>query len=145
MKVIQQLSEDEFVVKMDETDLKKEPSVIVAHDYVAFSANQGFMVDGSVTPYGKFEGCASNWIKGRHIVQIGIRDMIDVVLPMLNKHEFCQPEHLVRDGKPVYKYGTSHLIFYEDGIEKIAIRKMDSDKYTIIDYETYKAIKNDEI
>ena len=147
MRVTKQLSEDEFVVKMDEADLNENDSVLVAHDYVMFSANQGYMVDTKLDfkPYGKYAGAASNWIKGRHQVQIGIRDMIAIVLPLLNKEPNCQPEHLVQDGKPVYTFNSSNLIFYEDGVKKIALRKMGDDKYTIMDYETYKAIKNGEI
>ena len=148
MKVEKQLSERQFVVSMDDEDLKMEDAIIVAHDYVSFSANHGYMVssDFQGIPNGKFAGAASNWIKGRHTVQIDIRDMVDVVLPMLTKHEYCQPQHLLSsDGKPAYTFSHSSLIFYENGVKKIAVKKMGSDKYAIMDYDTYCAIKNGEL
>jgi hypothetical protein len=37
MHIIKQLSEDEFVIKMDDYDLDKHDSVRIAHDYVQFS------------------------------------------------------------------------------------------------------------
>ena len=37
MHIIKQLSEDEFVIKMDDYDLRKHDVVRIAHDYVQFS------------------------------------------------------------------------------------------------------------
>jgi hypothetical protein len=41
MKIIKQLSEDEFVLKMEEHDLREMTSVKIAHDYVQIGANVG--------------------------------------------------------------------------------------------------------
>lgn len=38
MHIIKQLSEDEFVIKMDDYDLNKHDLVRIAHDYVQFSS-----------------------------------------------------------------------------------------------------------
>ena len=148
MKVIKQLAEDEFVVKMDEKDLDTTESFIVAHDYVMFSDNMGIMTcsdrfEGKLT--GKFKGGASNWIRCRSHVQIGIREMVDVVLPKLSQHEYCQQNHLFSDGKPCYIYDEGKIRYYENGKEMIAIRKRNSTEYIHIDKDTYDAIKNGEI
>ena len=148
MRITKQLSEDEFVVKMDESDLKDYESLTVAHDYVQFSQPYGYMLssdfDGKVK--GKFAGVASNWIKGYQSIQIDIRDMIEIVLPLLNKHPYCQPLHLVQDnGKPNYTCSSSKLVFTENEVRKIALRKMGEEKYSIVNFDTYRAIKNGEI
>lgn len=147
MRITKQLSENEFVVKMDESDLKEYESLVVAHDYVQFSQPHGYMLssdfEGKVT--GKFAGAALNWIKAYQSVQIDIRDMIEIVLPLLNNHPNCQPEHLVtKNGEPTYKWNSSKLVFTENGVKKIALRKMGEDKYSIVDFDTYQAIKNKE-
>ena len=70
---VRQLSEDEFVLKMEEHDLKEMTSVKIAHDYVQIGANMGIQVEcGDWKPYGKFASCVSNWIKGYFDIQINI-------------------------------------------------------------------------
>lgn len=144
MQVTKQLSENEFVVRMDESDLNMNESFIIAHDYVRFLDNSGIMTssDFEGTIYGKFAGAASNWIKARHETTISIRDFIEIVLPIVNANENCQKEHLKReDGSPLYTYHSCHLTFYENGVEKIALRRMGDTEYTIMDADTYRAIK----
>ena len=148
MQVTKQLSENEFVVRMDESDLNKNESFIIAHDYVCFFENAGIMASSDFEGkfYGKFAGAASNWIKARHETTIGIRDFIKIVLPRILENENCQENHLKReDGSPAYTYNDSHLTFYENGVEKIALRKMGDTEYTIMDAATYRAIKNGEL
>lgn len=146
MQVTKQLSENEFVIRMDESDLKNDERFIIAHDYVRFFDNAGIMAssdfEGKI--YGKFRA-ASNWIKARHETTIGIRDFIKIVLPRILENENCQEEHLsYENGNPAYAYTSSHLTFYENGVEKIALRKMGETEYTIMDAATYRAIKNEE-
>ena len=148
MQVTKQLSENEFVIRMEETDLIKNESFIITHDYVRFFDNAGIMTssdfEGKI--YGKFAGAASNWIKARHQTTIGIRDFIKIVLPIINGDKNCQQGHLVQeDGSPAYTYNGCHLVFYENGVEKIALRQMGSTEYTIMDAATYRAIKNGEL
>lgn len=148
MQVTKQLSENEFVIRMDESDLEKNESFIIAHDYIRFFDNAGIMTssDFEGKTYGKFAGAASNWIKARHETTIGIRDFIKIVLPRILENENCQEEHLSREnGTPAYTYNTCHLTFYENDVEKIALRKMGDTEYTIMDAATYRAIKNGEI
>ena len=108
MKIIKQLSEDEFVLKMEEHDLKEMTSVKIAHDYVQIGANVGIQVEnGDWKPYGKFATCASNWIKGYFDIQINIRKFIKVILPLFKRHKYCQEKHLLQeDRKPAYNWET---------------------------------------
>lgn len=145
MQVTKQLSENEFVIRMDESDLNKNESFIIAHDYVRFFDNTGIMASSDFKGdfYGKFAGAASNWIKARHETTIGIRDFIKIVLPRILENENCQEAHLSHEnGDPAYAYNSCHLTFYENGVAKIALRKMGETEYTIMDAATYSAIKN---
>lgn len=148
MQVTKQLSENEFVIRMDESDLNKNESFIIAHDYVRFFDNSGIIASSDFEGkfYGKFAGAASNWIKARHETTIGIRDFVKIVLPRILKNENCQEAHLSHEnGNPAYAYNSCHLTFYDNGVEKIALRKMGETEYTIMDAATYRAIKNGEI
>lgn len=143
MKVIKQLSEDEFVIKMDESDLSKESRMVVAHDYVQFGTNVGLMLDTKAdwTPTGKFAVCA-NWIKGYFNVQVGIRTFIKVVLPHLLANENCQEAHLVdSEGNPRYNWDTRPLIFTDNSGKKVVALKADDGNYTLLPYESYTQIK----
>lgn len=142
MRVIKQLSEDEFVIKLDESDLRTEKRVVIAHDYVQFGANMGLEVasNADFQLKGKFATCA-NWIKGYFNVQIGIRSFIKVILPHLLESKYCQIEHLEdAKGNQLYNWETSPVIFSKDGKTVIAF-KMDDGNYTIIPYESYTQIK----
>ena len=87
MKIVKQLSEDEFVLKMEDSDLTELTKVKVAHDYVQIDAQMGLQIDRTESnwmPYGKFASVATNWIKGYFTTQINIRPFIKVLLPLFN-------------------------------------------------------------
>lgn len=143
MKVIEQLSEDKFVIQLEECDLQKEKRIVVAHDYVQFGANMGLMLDPKADwcPTGKFASVASNWIKGYFNVQIGIRPFIKVVLPHLLSNKYCKEEHLIDEkGNINYNYSTFPIIFSKDGNTMVAFKQNDGD-YTIIPHDAYMQIK----
>lgn len=148
MQITKQLSEDEFVIKMDERDLQTHKNLVIAHDYIGIGANMGIQTstdefEGNL--YGRFQFCG-NWIKARHYVQVGIRDVIQLMLPKLNGHEYCQPSHLIsQDGKPIYTYGESKFVYYDKGVEMIALRRMGETEYTHIPRSLYNDIKNGEL
>lgn len=147
MRVTKQLSENEFVVRMDEDDLNMNEGIVIAHDYVRFFDNSGIMTsndfEGKI--YGKYAKAASNWIKARHETTIGIRDFINVALPLIKGDANCQEEHLTREnGEQAYTFNSCHFTFYDNGVEKIALRKMGETEYTIMDLSTYREIKNGE-
>lgn len=54
-------------------------------------------------------------------IQIPIRALIEVVLPLLNSHEYCQKEHLVFEGKPQYTCSETAITYYKDGTRMIAV------------------------
>lgn len=85
MHIIKQLSEDEFVIKMDDYDLDRHDSVRIAHDYVQFSGRTYMNVEAPKDwkPYGKFKSTASNILGYYTDLQIPIRQFIKVVLPFL--------------------------------------------------------------
>jgi len=138
MKVIKQISENEFVIKMDDCDLQMERSMKVAHDYVEFAGNSGITTEGDVTVTGKFASC-SNWIKRYTSIHIPIREIIKIVLPYLNNHEYCKSEHLITSsGKPNYCWNND-VIFFKDLNNKdmVAVRLVDEEEYTIIPRKIY--------
>ena len=142
MKVIEQLSEDKFVIQMEECDLQKEKRIVVAHDYVQFEANMGLMLDPKADwrPTGKFATCA-NWIKGYFHVQIGIRPFVKVVLPHLLSHKYCKEEHLTDEaGNLNYNWSSTPLIINKEGKSLVALKGDDGD-YTLIPHEAYMQIK----
>lgn len=142
MKIIEQLSEDKFVIQMEECDLQKEKRIVVAHDYVQFEANMGLMLDPKANwrPTGKFATCA-NWIKGYFHVQIGIRPFVKVVLPHLLSHRYCKEEHLTDEaGNLNYNWSSTPLIINKEGKSLVAL-KGDDGNYTLIPHEAYMQIK----
>lgn len=143
MKVIEQLSENKFVIQMEECDLEKEKRIVVAHDYVQFGANAGIMLDSTADwrPTGKFAGIASNWINGYFNVQIGIRPFVKVVLPHLLSNKYCKEEHLIDEaGNLNYNWSSTPLIINKEGKSLVALKGDDGD-YTLIPHEAYMQIK----
>lgn len=143
MKVIKQLSEDEFVIKMEDCDLCKADRVTIAHDYVLFGANMGLMLDEKADwrPTGKFTSAFSNWIRGYFNVQINIRSFIKIVLPHLLSNKYCQKEHLTDEkGNLNYNWDNTPLIFTDDDKTMVAI-KLDDGNYATIPHEIYVQIK----
>lgn len=144
MKITEQLSEDTFVVKMEEHDLRKEDVVKVAHDYVEFYGNVGMTTEGSVEVNGKYATC-SNWIKQYVGLQIPIREMIKIILPYLNSHPYCRLDHLVtNEGKPNYIY-SNNIVFFKDQSTKedmVAIRVEGEEEFNVITRKLYNYLKN---
>ena len=144
MRIIKQLKEDEFVIKMEESDLKKNLHMIVAHDYVEFDQSMGIQADNDCpTLTGKFALCA-NWIRARFDVQINIRDMVDFVLPFLNSHQYCQKDHLkMSDGSDNYCYEDSLITYFdkESGTPMVAVRMEGETKYSVMTRKVYNSIK----
>jgi len=139
MKIIKQLSEDEFVVKMSEQDLYNDKSIIVAHDYVNFIRTMMLSTDPSVKRplYGKYAFCA-NCINVRMAVQFPIRDMVKFVLPFLKKHPYCTEEHIGNN------YHGESIIYFTDPIDKVckvAIRGKLDDAPTILTQKMFSDIK----
>lgn len=145
MHIIKQLSEDEFVIKMDDYDLDRHDSVRIAHDYVQFSgrAHMDIETPEAWKPYGKFKSIASNILGYYTDLQIPIRQFVKVVLPFFNKSEYCQEAHITHeDGTPKYNYSddTTPLITYSKG-ETLVHIKQKNGEYYFIPIDVYNTIK----
>mgnify|MGYP003429979544 FL=1 len=143
MHIIKQLSEDEFVIKMDDYDLDKHDSVRIAHDYVQFSGRTYINIEGpdALKPYGKFKSIASNIMGYYTDLQIPIRQFIKVILPFLNNSKYCQEAHITNeDGTPKYNYSNTPLITVSEGKQLIHIRQENGEYYSM-PIDVYNSIK----
>ena len=143
MHIIKQLSEDEFVIKMDDYDLDRQDSVRIAHDYVQFSGKTYMNVETSLDwrPYGKFKSVAANIMGYYTDLQIPIRQFIKIVLPFLNNSKYCQEAHITNeDGTPKYNYSDTTLITISEGKTLIHIRQENGEYYSM-PIDVYNSIK----
>ena len=144
MHIIKQLSEDEFVIKMDDYDLNNRDAVRIAHDYVQFYSPTTIDIKQPQDwePYGKFKSVASNQICNFSDIQISIRDFVKVVLPFLNNSKYCQESHITHeDGTPKYNYrDTTPLITISEGKTLVHIRQENGEYYSI-PIDVYNSIK----
>lgn len=144
MHIIKQLSEDEFVIKMDDYDLNKRDAVRIAHDYVQFYSPTTIDIKQPQDwePYGKFKSVASNQICNFSDIQIPIRDFVKVILPFLNNSKYCQESHITNeDGTPKYNYhDTTPLITVAEGKKLIHIRQENGEYYSM-PIDVYNSIK----
>lgn len=143
MHIIKQLSEDEFVIKMDDYDLDRQDSVRIAHDYVQFSSPITIDIKQPQDwePYGRFKSIARNLIHGYSDIQISIRGFVKVVLPFLNNSKYCQEAHITNeDGTPRYNYHDTQLITVSEGKTLVHIRQENGEYYSM-PIDVYNSIK----
>ena len=144
MQIIKQLSEDEFVIKMDDYDLRKHDAVRIAHDYVQFYSPTTIEIKHPQDwePYGRFKSIAINQIHSYTDIQIPIRDFVKVVLPFLNNSKFCQEAHITNeDGTPRYNYqGTTPLVTISENKTLVHIRQENGEYYSM-PIDVYNSIK----
>ena len=143
MHIIKQLSEDEFVIKMDDYDLRKHDAVRIAHDYVQFYSPTTIDIKHPQDwePYGKFKSIAINQIHSYSDIQIPIRDFVKVVLPFLNNSKYCQEAHITNeDGTPRYDYHDTTLITVSEGKTLVHIRQENGEYYSM-PIDVYNSIK----
>lgn len=144
MHIIKQLSEDEFVIKMDDYDLRKHDAVRIAHDYVQFYSPTTIDIKQPQNwePYGRFKSIATNQIHSYSDIQISIRDFVKVVLPFLNNSKYCQESHIThKDGIPLYNYhDTTPLITISEDKTLVHIRQ-ENGEYCSMPIDVYNSIK----
>lgn len=143
MHIIKQLSEDEFVIKMDDYDLDRHDSIRIAHDYVQFSGRTYMNIEGpdALKPYGKFKSIASNIMGYYTDLQIPIRQFIKVVLPFLNNSKYCREDHITNeDGTPKYDYHDNTLVTVSEGKTLVHI-KQENGEYYSMPIDVYNSIK----
>ena len=127
MKVLKRLSDDEFIVKVEDSDIDIKSKVIaVNHDYMNVC---GRILLGEDYEQGERFCGTDMTIHGKKVqgvpmfasIHINIRDMIDLVMPYLNRHPYLKREHLLREGKnEAYLYYSSDIILHDaHRVEKI--------------------------
>ena len=143
MHIIKQLSEDEFVIKMDDYDLRKHDAVRIAHDYVQFYSPTTIEIKHPQDwePYGRFKSIAINQIHSYSDIQIPIRDFVKVVLPFLNNSKYCQEAHITNeDGTPRYNYHDTTLVTISENKTLVHI-KQENGEYYSMPIDVYNSIK----
>ena len=144
MKFIKQLSEDEFVVKMEPEDGDRTHRIVLAHDYLQFQGLDWYCTDLSNlnAPW-----AFANVIRVQSRIQIPIRMaqyMLEKVLT--SNRKYLKKEHLVYDGKLHYQdpNGLSYYYRDDDGKKMIAFFNKETCEYVHMEQSVYNAIKNPE-
>ena len=143
MKFIKQLSEDEFIVKMEPKDAEKTTKIVLAHDYLMFTARGWTCTDMQIKgPYG-----VANVVHHRVSVQIPIRMAQDMLKTVLTKdREYLKEEHLMRsDGQAAYlceDEGSKYYYAKDDGTRMVAIYNTNDNKFYHFSEETVNLILN---
>ena len=172
-KIIDYLGENKFVIQLPEEEewnyTSKPETIQIAHDYVRFIGQSHIEMehDGKGNyPYIPKSG-ASNLVRIESEVTISIREMIEVVLPLLKNHKYLQKEHIcdrvkLEDDKyfeqlglkePRWKKGDSYPGYaYQDGVIKyydedqkiwmIKFRRRNSKIYETVSVSTFNEIKD---
>lgn len=141
MKVIKQLSENQFIVELDKDDIDSDiPRVIVAHDYVSFVGQDWHCTDLHITgPHG-----ISNVVYNRAVVQVPIRVAQDMFRTIMKK-EYLQKKHLLyKDGRLAYlNEGKRGMYKYrtDDGVDMIAIESSKTGEFTHIPLDVYEELR----
>lgn len=141
MKITKQISERKFEVELEDLDFSREKRIIVAHDYVRFMGNSGMQtISSSNVPLHTVNTCA-NWIPMMQEVTIPIREMVKLVLPFLNSHEYCNENHI----KDNYVLESDPTVFYRNGVKMIALREEGKENFNEIPYSLYEKIKKGDL
>lgn len=140
MHIIEQLSDDKFVVQMDPIDNCTHTRVTIAHDYVQFGRRHVDCTD--FRPIGPY--AHGNCVDVFNMVQIDIRMIQDICQNVLKQHKYMQPEHIqTEDGKPKYLYGGAQEYRYRNstGVDMVAVMDANSGIFTHIPLTVYNSIK----
>lgn len=141
MKFIKQLSEDEFVVKMEPIDKDKSKRIVLAHDYLLFNARDWNCTDLRIQgPYGW-----ANVVNYNVSVQIPIRMAQDMLKNVLTPdRKYLKEEHLIHsDGKPAYvdEDGTKYYYVKDDGTKMVAIYDKEKNEYVHVPQSLLRIVK----
>jgi len=140
MKIISQIDESTFVVRMEEHDLDSQQDIFVAHNYFSVSQKVSISPAPTANLYGKFVFAGNVWMK-QHC-HISIRPMIELVMPFLLKHPYMQKEHLFnKDGSEAYNYSPVNICLH--GHEKF-VQKQGEASYEEREVLEYKSVMSDE-
>ena len=141
MKFIEQLDDNRFIVELGEVDDRKEPWVVVAHDYVCFHGRDWHCEDYQVKgPHG-----SSNIVHNHASVQIPIRMAQDMLRTIL-KRDYLQPKHLKKsNGDPAYLYDGSYMNRYmywtDDHVQMVAVMDQETGEFHHMPRSLYDSIR----
>lgn len=152
MVITQQIDETHFVIEIGKEDCFQPDRVKVMHDYIGFrQPNRLFAKDSGLNLepfYGPAAG-ATNTISVDQYVQIPIREMVEVIMPLLKDHPYLKVEHLTEGGTE--KHPNNYTWNLEDGLitydgetheQFIHFYDKESNSWTKIPYNIYLKIKN---
>ena len=92
MKIIQQLNETDFVIRVDRNETITK-QIAVAHDYIQFFGGTTLHTEHGMTIQHS-PNFSSNTLFVPVTLQFDIRSAQKVILPFLQNHKYLQPEHL---------------------------------------------------
>lgn len=104
MRIIEQLTENTFVVELDDGVLDTEAHIQIVHDYIGYSEQGSLQTKDSSVKLGGRYRAYGNGIYWTNHVQIPIRLAQQVLLPLLLESEYMKPEHLGEKESPNYIY-----------------------------------------
>lgn len=141
MKFIKQLSEDEFVVKMQPYDKDSSKRIVLAHDYLQISGKDWNCTDLQIKgPYGW-----GNVVQYNVGIQIPIRMAQDMLKKVLTPdRKYLKEEHLTySNGTPAYanEVGTKYYYTKDDGTKMVAIYDKEQNEYIHLPQSVFHAIK----
>ena len=144
MQFIKQLSEDEFVVKMSPQDANPDKHIVLAHDYLMFTARDWTCTHMQIEgPYG-----FANVVTHRVRIQIPIRMAQDMLKTVLTKdRKYLKEEHLTHsDGQAAYldEKGTRYYYTKDDGTRMVAIYDSKKNEYVHVSQDLVDLVKGTE-
>ena len=148
MEIVKEISDTRFEVELEKHDYEysNEINIRIAHDYVQFEKVGSIETDWrSIPSLQSKHAICSNRLPVFQQFQIPIRAFVEVMLPILNKHEYCQPEHLVyEDGKLAYLDKYNMVRYRNEKDENMIAVPQDDGTYFHLPLSVYNRIKNSE-
>lgn len=148
MKIVKEISDTRFEVELENHDFENsnEINMRIAHDYVQFERVGSIETDWrSIPSLQSKHAICSNRLSVFQQIQIPIRAFVEVMLPILKKHEYCQLEHLTnKDGEVVYLNKYKMVKYRTDANETMIAVPQDDGTYFHMPLSVYNKIKNNE-
>lgn len=152
MKVIQQNTENEFVISREGAEKFLGYQLAIVHDYIAFTGNCHIGCAPKVSVITHGGSFSSNVLSFPATMQIPIKSFSEIIMPQLLAHKYLKPEHLAdriqtEDSKysslkkgdkyPAYAY-MDEVIHYWDGDTKmVAFHKRDQKAWNHVTLEFF--------
>lgn len=136
IKIIKQLGPTRFEVEIPLRDkTHNNITMAVVHDYIRFDTTICIQGESSVSLDHGHTGGNCNIVFTDHSIQIPIAVMVNSILPALNEHKYCQPEHM---NSGSYNYGSKNLIWNNsDGRKMISVLIEGNETPNVIPYDLY--------